>query len=198
MVTDSATGKDEFVMRLLAILSLLAALAVVAAGCGDDDDSPAMGNATDVAFVNDMTRHHEAAIEMAEMAEDRAEHPELRAMARDIVSAQRGEIADMRRMHDAMGDDMEHGMHGGDMGMSDHAMGMDMDMDALESARPFDEAFLEAMIDHHRGAITMSRELLEKGESSELRDLGQSIIDAQTREIEQMRAWMEDWYGEGR
>ena len=183
-------------MRFLAILSVLAAVVVLAAGCGDDGGGPApMGNAIDVGFVNDMTEHHQGAIDMAEMAGRHAEHAEIRALGRDIISAQRGEITDMRRMHEAMGD-MDHGMHGDDgMGMDDHAMGMDMDMDALERAHPFDEAFLEAMIAHHRGAIAMARELLEKGQHPGLRAMGHRIIDAQTGEIEQMREWMRDWYG---
>jgi uncharacterized protein (DUF305 family) len=99
----------------------------------------------------------------------------------------------MRRMRDEM---HATGMHDeGHMGMSDEEMGMDMDMSALESARPFDRAFLDAMIPHHQGAIAMSRRLLAEGESRALRDLARDIVAAQSREIAQMRAWRKAWYG---
>jgi uncharacterized protein (DUF305 family) len=74
-------------------------------------------------------------------------------------------------------------------------MGMDMDMTALEDAKPFDKAFIDAMIPHHQGAIAMAEELLKNGEQPALRDMAGSIISAQTKEIAQMRAWRKAWYG---
>jgi predicted outer membrane protein len=88
------------------------------------------------------------------------------------------------------------GDHGDEhMGMSDHEMGMDMDMTALEDAKPFDKAFIDAMVPHHQGAITMAEELLKNGEQPALREMAGDIISAQTKEIAQMRAWRKAWYG---
>jgi len=181
----------------LALLGALAALALsaLAAGCGDDDDTMTSGegNATDAAFITDMTDHHQGAIEMAEVAQKRAQHAEVRALAGDIISAQKGEIA----MMSGIGDDLDHmGMHGGGhMGMSQAQMGMDMDMSMLRRDKPFDRAFIDMMVPHHRGAIAMARIELAKGTQPELRKLARDIIAAQTKEIEQMRMWRKDWYG---
>ena len=43
-------------------------------------------------------------------------------------------------------------------------MGMDMDPAALEQAKPFDRAFIDAMVPHHQGAVAMANQLLKQGE----------------------------------
>ena len=172
----------------------LIALAAVAAACGEDhEQSSNSGNTTDAAFIADMTAHHEGAIDMARVAQKRAEHPEIRRLAGDIVAAQKGEISVMK----SVGRDM-HGMaeHGdGHMGMSDAEMGMAMDPAELEKAKPFDRAFIDAMVPHHQGAIAMAKELLKNGEQPALRPMADDIIEAQTKGIEQMRGWRKAWYG---
>ena len=169
------------------------AVAVMIVAAVDHGDRQGSGNGTDVAFVADMTRHHQGAVDMATLAEAQSTHPEIRALAKSIIAAQRGEISTMERI----GEDMHMmGTHGEDhMGLSDHAMGMGMDMGALERARPFDRAFLDAMIAHHEGAIRMARHLLASGEQPGLHRMAQDIITDQTKEIAQMRAWRTRWYG---
>lgn len=183
--------KTKTWVALPAALAIIA-VAAIAAGCGDDDNAgsntSARGNATDAAFITDMTAHHQGAIDMAELARKRAEHPEIKQLADDIVSAQEGEISVMKTMRH-MGDE-----DGGHMGLDDHTMGMDMDMGALEDAEPFDRAFIDAMVPHHEGAIAMAKELLAKGEQPALRKLANDIITAQTEEIAQMQQWRKTWY----
>jgi uncharacterized protein (DUF305 family) len=191
-------------LALLAALALIA-VAAVAAACGDDDSdsasggsasttqNSASGNATDAAFITDMTAHHQGAIDMAKLAQKRAEHSEIKQLANDIVSAQKAEIAVMERISDDIERMGEHGS--GHMGMSDSEMGMDMDMNALENAEPFDKAFIDAMVPHHQGAIVMAKHELAKGSQPALREMAQDIIDAQTEEIAQMRDWRRAWYG---
>jgi uncharacterized protein (DUF305 family) len=43
-----------------------------------------------------MVPHHLSAVEMAKIAADRAEHPEIKALAAEIISVQETEIAQMR------------------------------------------------------------------------------------------------------
>jgi uncharacterized protein (DUF305 family) len=179
---------------LLALLALaVAALAVVAiAGGGDGSgDSPetASGNTADAAFVSDMIVHHEGAIAMARIAQRRATRPEIEQLADEVVAAQASEISTMRRLRRDLPD-----AEGG-MGMSDAEMGMEMDPAMLEQAEPFERAFIDMMVPHHEGAIAMAEALLERGENAQLREMANEIIRAQTKEIEQMRAWRKKWYG---
>ena len=178
---------------LLAAVALIV-LAAVALGCGGNDDSSgAAGNETDAAFITDMTAHHGGAIEMARVAQKHAEHSEIRDLADDIIAAQESEISAMKTIRRETHDMAEHG--GGHMGMSEADMGMEMDPAELEDAKPFDRAFIDAMVPHHEGAIAMAKQLLKSGDQPALRKMAQEIIDAQTKEIAKMREWRKAWYG---
>ena len=54
-----------------------------------------------------MVDHHEGAIAMAELALDRADHPEIRTLAQAIIDAQQTEIEAMTPLVDP--DSMNHG-----------------------------------------------------------------------------------------
>jgi uncharacterized protein (DUF305 family) len=84
-------------LALLAALAVMGLAVVVVVVLGEDDNNTsASGNATDAAFIADMTAHHQGAVEMAELAKDKADHAEIRTLADDIISAQEGEIATMK------------------------------------------------------------------------------------------------------
>jgi uncharacterized protein (DUF305 family) len=53
-----------------------------------------------------------------------------------------------------------------------------------------DVAFVCSMIAHHLGAIDMARVQLQYGKDAWTRDLAQQIIDAQTKEIADMKNWL--------
>jgi uncharacterized protein (DUF305 family) len=69
-----------------------------------------------------------------------------------------------------------------------------MDHGAMAGDAPYDAAFIDGMIVHHEGAITMARQALEAAERPEIRTLAEAIISAQEAEIAQLRAWRTAWY----
>lgn len=71
-----------------------------------------------------------------------------------------------------------------------HMMGDDSFM-----SQGIDQHFIVQMIPHHEGAIAMARVALERSERPEIRSLANGIIEAQEKEIGDMRAWYESWYG---
>ncbi|MBW3546641.1 MAG: DUF305 domain-containing protein [Actinobacteria bacterium] len=198
-------------MRRLSSIAVATVLAVLPVACGGDDggdnaehgaehgepSSAAAFNDSDVAFARGMIPHHAQAVDMADLAEERAAGPEVRDLAERIRDAQQPEIDLMEGWLDDWGHPMDFGYN---MDMDDMDMdGMDMedmgmvseeDMDRLESASgaEFDRLFLTSMREHHLGAVAMAEEELRSGESPEAKELAQEIIDTQRAEIEEIDA----------
>ncbi len=63
-----------------------------------------------------------------------------------------------------------------------------------KTGKEFDKAFLEEMIAHHQAAVDMAKLVLAKSERPDLIVLAGEIIAAQTKEIEMMKKWHEDWF----
>ena len=189
-------------IRRVSASTALVALAVLATAC---TGIRSQGAAFDQQFIDMMVPHHESAIAMAEIAQDRAEHPELRTLADEIVSAQSAEIQQLTEwraewygsaetpsmnempMLPGMSMPAGHSMDGGTMDMS-------ADVDALRDADPFDRDFIDSMIRHHEQAVEAAEIALTESERDEIRALAEEIIAAQTTEIEQLREWRERWY----
>lgn len=79
--------------------------------------------------------------------------------------------------------------------MPDVGMTMD-DMTAVlkdKQGDEFDKAFIEMMIEHHQGAIDMANLIPTRAKHDEIKKLGQDIITAQTKEINEMKEWAKSW-----
>ena len=148
-------------------------------------------------FIDMMVPHHQGAVAMARIALTRAQHPQIKRLAQSIVAAQQREIAEMKEWRkawysSAVTPDMAHmPMLPGLM------MHMDMmaDLGRLKTAKPFDKAFIDAMIPHHQMAIKAAELELAHGTHARLRSLALSIIEDQAREIGLMQAYSDLWYG---
>ena len=57
----------------------------------------ASGNAFDIMFIDMMTPHHAGAVTMAKDALTKAEHPQIRILAQQIIVAQQKEIEQMSK-----------------------------------------------------------------------------------------------------
>lgn len=148
-------------------------------------------NDQDTTFAQMMIIHHEGAIEMSQLAIERAETPEVVALAERIAEAQGPEIEEMTAWLSAWGEDVSPGGHGGmDMGGMDmNGMSQEEMMTQLDgmSGADFDQAFLEAMIAHHEGAIGMSEQQLAEGQNPDALMLAEKIIADQQTEITEMQ-----------
>jgi uncharacterized protein (DUF305 family) len=75
------------------------------------------------------------------------------------------------------------------------AAAMRMDVDLGPADGDFDRRFIDAMVPHHQGALTMAADLQAKTQRPELKALAADIIASQTQEIDQMQTWRQAWYG---
>ena len=72
--------------------------------------------------------------------------------------------------------------------------GHDMATMSMTHDAPYDAKFIDSMIVHHQGAITMAQEALEKAQRTELKQFAQNVIMVQDGEITQLQVWRNNWY----
>lgn len=200
-------------MKRITILAATAGLALAACGSsnargsssatatGKTGTTAVVGSATtmvdvkagaDAEFAQGMIAHHEQAIEMADMALDpkaSASTP-VKDLATRIKAAQDPEITQMKTWLTKMAMPMQmdtaagHGMSG----MAGMMSTSDMDALGKKTGKDFDKAWLDMMIAHHAGAITMSETLKANGTDPEMKKLADTLITAQQKEIGMMKA----------
>ena len=147
---------------------------------------------SDVSFAQQMIPHHQQAVEMADLALTRETSPEVKKLAEQIKAAQGPEIEMMSMWLQSWGAPMEMGEdHSGhDMGGMDMSgMMSDDDMQALADAQgaEFDRMWLEMMIAHHQGAISMAEQVKAASRNADVTSLAGAVMTGQAEEIDTMQ-----------
>ena len=147
----------------------------------------------DVKFMQDMIPHHNQAVQMAALVADRTNWPELLDVAGRIDASQVDEIEFMKQWLGERGEPVPDPTAHGAMHTSHEMAGMaspkDMGRLAQLEGTAFDRLFLELMITHHEGAVTMVEELLEQPGSAYdpvLFEFANDVTNDQSAEIERM------------
>ncbi|QKZ20013.1 DUF305 domain-containing protein [Streptomyces chartreusis] len=195
-----------FVRRTaLAATAVTAALVLAACG-GDGGDSDAAAeasssssasagahNAQDVTFAQGMIPHHQQALQMAQMAADRASSTQVKDLAERIRKAQDPEIETMSGWLKTWGEDVPsaapgvgHSGHSGGSGMAGMMDAKDMDELMKASGKAFDTLFLTLMVEHHEGAVEMAESEKSEGRYAPATELADAVVTAQTAEIQEM------------
>ena len=138
-----------------------------------------------VKFIDEMTSHHRQGILMAQLAESRAFHPELKRMASMMVVDQQKEIQELQGIRERSYPRVEKPANRG--------AGMNLSRLRMQRGIDFDLAFLDSMIAHHPAAIYLGQEAVRRSGHAEIRQIGQKTAAKQMRELEQMRAWRDAW-----
>ena len=187
-------------------LRWVACLAVTGAGLSArlaaQDAAPY--TAADVHFMSGMIQHHAQAVLVAGWAPTHGASPALRALCERIVVGQRDEIVLMRRWLDDRHEpvpsaDLSHMMMPGmDSSMLMPGMLTAAELGRLDRARgpQFDRLFLQDMIRHHQGAITMVNQLFASrgaGEEEPVFRFAANVFADQTSEIERMQRMLADF-----
>ena len=150
----------------------------------------------DVTFMQGMISHHAQALEMTELLDTRTASDTMRQMALRIELSQEDEIEMMQDWLRGRGQtvtavDAHHAPGAQRM----PGMLTDEEMASLAEAEgnAFDRLFLELMIKHHRGAITMVENLLRQrgaAQDSQIFAFTTDVTSDQTAEIDRMDAML--------
>jgi uncharacterized protein (DUF305 family) len=148
----------------------------------------------DVRFMQGMIGHHRQALDMTALVATNSSNEAIRKLAHRIELSQADEIKMMQewltRRGQAVPDEHAHHAHG--------AVLMPGMLTAEEMARlgqakgpAFDRLFLESMIKHHEGALTMVKDLFAQpgaGQESDVFAFASDVDADQRMEIDRMRA----------
>lgn len=158
----------------------------------------------DVAFMSGMIAHHEQALVMTDMVDARTESRDIKLLALRIALSQTDEITLMktwlRQRNEPVPGEGEHAGHAmmdhGDHGLMPGMLTKD-ELTQLRGANgaAFDKLFLEFMIKHHEGAVTMVAELFGShggGQQSEIYSFASDVEADQQMEIARMRRMLAD------
>ncbi|WP_341926500.1 DUF305 domain-containing protein [Nocardioides psychrotolerans] len=193
----------------LAALTLGLSLALTACGGDDSTGSPTSSgdhNDADVSFASDMIQHHAQALTMVDLTVDRDLDPDFQQLAEGIRDAQGPEIETMSNWLEQWGEEVpatvrDHSnAEGHDMGDMADDTGMDMpgmmsdeDLEELADASDadFEDLWLEMMIEHHEGAVSMAETEQEDGTYEPAVSLAEQIVATQTEEIATMQEMLD-------
>ena len=153
----------------------------------------------DARFLSDMILHHGQATEMAGLVPERSASEQVQKFAARIDVVQDSEIDLMSGWLEENEYPVPLDVEGGD-GSGPRApehehdtedmpgMLTDVEMAALEKASgaEFDRLFLEGMIKHHEGALTMCEEVAGSGSEERVIELATNIAADQMAEIDRM------------
>lgn len=193
------------VSRLSFTSLLLATLLCLGLAAGN---SQAQGNDAplyteqDMRFLINMITHHQQAVDMAALVPERSERAEFHRFARYVGRAQAAEIRLMESFLElaaSRGLDAPMERTGHDHRHMDGMLSPEQ-MEALGNAEgaAFERLWLEGMIFHHEGAITMANTQQVHQQATGRRPYGvatlvEDIIVEQRAEIHRMEEWLEAW-----
>lgn len=171
---------------------VLPVIAVVLVGCSGSQPAPATHNAADVAFAQGMVPHHQQAVQMAMPVPQHTANPRVIALAKQIQQAQQPEIDQLTTWLKTWGAPLPATGDMGGMNGMDHGQPMSgmVDTAGLDQLRDqaYDRKWLDLMIQHHEGAITMARTELSQGQDTGAKAMAQHITDTQQAEIATMKS----------
>ncbi|KAB2345566.1 DUF305 domain-containing protein [Actinomadura rudentiformis] len=156
----------------------------------------------EVRFVQMMIPHHQQAVEMSVLAPGQASSAQVKALADRIDKGQAGEISVMQSWLKSVGKSTAGtgtgGGHGGHGGKKDPHAGMPgmatpEQMTQLREAKgaAFDKLYLQLMIVHHQGALTMVKDVLDRGTNVTVQQMARDVQSTQLAEINRMKDLME-------
>lgn len=182
--------------RLLLIIAVTAVLGIlVGFGGAHLWQRPPGDDSAEAGFARDMSTHHAQAVEMAMLAYERAQLPQLRTLGYDIALTQQAQIgmmsawlAEWNLLPTSSQPKMAWMPNGeklvGDTGLMP-GMASPTELEELRAAtgQDFDIKFCQLMLRHHLGGIHMVDALLDLSDDPHVIDMTKAMKTGQQKEV---------------
>lgn len=133
-----------------------------------------------------MKHHHQGAIDMAKAEMQGGTDATMKQMAQKMAEDQQQEVAELEKY-------LDNSKPSGNSEFGKKSMDRMTEMkDMKMESGSLDAMFASMMIPHHEDAIEMSDEYLKEGRNEELKKLARKIRDANKKEKEDLKKWLDD------
>ncbi|HMO77902.1 MAG TPA: DUF305 domain-containing protein [Candidatus Paceibacterota bacterium] len=171
-------------------------------------------NEAEIGFAQDMSVHHQQAIEMSFLVRERTDRQDIRGFAFDIINTQanqRGMMLGwldlwekpltttkkpMMWMADSMSS-MNHSQMNDSFTSGAYMPGMatkaEVDQLVTLEDKAAEKLFLELMIRHHQGGVMMAEGVIERSDNETVTRLAQTMVNGQQAEIDYMNELLEEY-----
>lgn len=199
----SAATRSLGVLAIICGVLLFLAGGAVAVVTGVGSPPVPTTDSVDAGFARDMSEHHTQAVSMAGGVRDRSTDAAVRTVAFDIETSQNQQVGMMQGWLQAWGlpvnssaprmawmsDPSAMSMMSGNL-MPGMASRDELAELSTLTGTALDVRFLQLMIRHHEGGLTMARDGAQNAETVEARRLAQKIVDTQQLEVATMSAML--------
>jgi uncharacterized protein (DUF305 family) len=136
---------------------------------------------SDSDFLMEMIPHHQEAIDTSKILLERTEDEEFKLFLEGIIEGQTNEVATMKNWH--------REWFGKDYTSDDRYKAMMPNLAVYNQYAEAREQYLSGMIPHHASAVAMAEKIKTITKRNELVSFADTIIEAQNKEIKQMKSW---------
>jgi uncharacterized protein (DUF305 family) len=160
---------------------------------------PAPSSVADVDYMQAMLWHQEQAREMARLVPGRTTRPELRRLARSMLTAQPSDLAlttawlRAHRVADSSSDARNRPTEQADRWFAGMMAPSQLQALALTSGQRFDFLFVDMLLEHHKGAVVMAEKVLVDGRDAEANSFARRAIAYAKRSIRRLTGWRRRW-----
>jgi uncharacterized protein (DUF305 family) len=195
----AATGRRGFTRLLIIVLAVAALVVAGTAGWLVRGGPPAgvSASSVDAGFARDMSTHHTQAVTMAGYERDNTTNPSLKLLSYDIETSQQFQLGQMSGWLDGWGLSREsslapmswmagHAHLESDGLMPGLATPAQMSTLLTLHGTALDVLFLQLMIHHHQGGVTMARYAAQHASQVFVRATAQAMVNVQSNEIVEM------------
>jgi uncharacterized protein (DUF305 family) len=141
----------------------------------------------DKTFIENMIPHHQEAVDSSNIILNSTQDADLKTFVSSVIGTQTKEITDMKSWY--------KNWYGAEY-VANSSYKLMMGGMSGKTGTDLDKAYIQGMIMHHKGAISMAQKAKLISKRTEILSLSDAIISSQSKEVAQLMTWMMSKYND--